>query len=132
MTRALIFVLSLLVSALVLAGAAAAESDHLACISVKDNKDAVPSDSVPVDLSNVVEDALGDCEVKVKLTSVCVPVEKDGGDDPRGGTIAAAGYACYKIKCRDGQTDGSLNVDDQFASRLVTRKKLVQICAPID
>ena len=132
MTRVLVTVYLVIVSAFFLAGGAAAEADHLACVSVKDNKNAVPSGSIPVDISNVVEDALGECELKVKLVSICVPVEKDGGDDPRGDVPSAAGYGCYKIKCREGQTDGTYFVDDQFAVRGVLRKKLVQLCTPLD
>jgi len=135
-TRALVSVYFVLLSLFVLAGAAAAESDHLACVSVKDNtqaiKEAVPSGKIPVEISNVVEDSFADCEVKVKLTSVCIRVEKNNGDDDRGDQAGAEAYGCYKIKCREGQADGSMFIDDQFVARSVERKKLVQLCTPIE
>ena len=53
------------------------------------------------------------------------------GDDPRGGVAAADAYGCYKVKCA-GTADGSINVNDQFATRLVARQKLTTICTPVD
>lgn len=68
---------------------------------------------------------------KAKLTSLCVRVAKDAGDDPRAGQSAAEAYGCYKVKCAD-QPDGSLGVDDQFGTRVVSRGKLLTLCAPAE
>lgn len=132
MTRPFALVCLALLSLLVWASSAAAETDHLACIQVKDNKFGVPSDPQFITISDIVGDSVSNCVVKkVKLTSLCIRVEKDGGDDPRGGQGAAEAYGCYKVKC-DGDIDGTLNVDDQFGNRNVERKKLRTICTPVD
>src|SRR5262245_34996721 len=113
-----------------LAGQAIAQqSDHLACMKVKDTGAEGP---LPIAISNVLEDAFSDCVIKkVRLASLCVPIAKNGGDDPRAGASAADGYGCYKVKC-EGTADGSVNVNDQFATRLVLRQKLTTICTPVD
>lgn len=113
--------------------AAAQETDHLACVSVKDNKDAVPDGPVPVAISDILDDEFSDCVVKkIKMSTLSVRIAKDGGDDPIAGQAAAEAYGCYKIKCGDGASDGSLNVEDQFATRVVQRKKLRTICTPVE
>lgn len=129
MTRHLALVVVLLSGFVALAGPAAAqESDHLACMKVKDPGAEGP---LPVAISNVLEDAFSDCVIKqVRLTSLCFPIIKDNGDDGRGGVVAADAYGCYKVKC-DGTANGSLSVNDQFATRLVERQKLTTICTPV-
>ena len=109
--------------------AAAQQADHLACMKVKDSATAGP---IHVAISDVLEDEFSDCEVKkVRLTSLCVPIVKDAGDDPRGGLSAADAYGCYKVKC-EGAADGLISVNDQFATRPVIRQKLTTICTPVD
>src|SRR5262245_9336789 len=113
-----------------LAGEAMAQqADHLACMKVKDSGADGP---VPIAISDVLEDEFSDCVISsVRLVSLCVPIAKNGGDDPRAGAAAADAYGCYKVKC-DGTADGSVNVNDQFATRSVIRQKLTTICTPVD
>lgn len=130
MTRHLALVVVLLSGFVALAGPAAAqESDHLACMKVKDPGAEGP---LPVAISDVLEDEFSDCVIKqVRLTSLCVRVAKDGADDPIAGQAAAEAYGCYKLKCV-GSADGSLSLTDQFATRSVERQKLTMICTPVD
>jgi hypothetical protein len=106
------------------------ETDHLACLKVQDTP---PVDgSIPVAISDILEDSFTECRVKkAKLVSLCIRVAKDDDDDPRAGQSAAEGYGCYKVKCAE-KPDGSVNVDDQFGSRLVTRKALLTLCTPVE
>jgi hypothetical protein len=128
-------VLALFVFALLsLLGAAdaafAQQTDHLACIAVKDPG---AEGAVPVAISEVIDDTFSDCVVKkVRLTSLCVRVAKDGADDPIAGQSAAEAYGCYKIKCGEGKADGSIFIEDQFASRSVERKTLRTLCTPVE
>jgi hypothetical protein len=119
-----------LLLAVPLPAAGGAETDHLACMKVKD----VPQTEGPVPFmtSEVISDSLADCRIKkVKLASLCVRVVKDAGDDPRGGQAAAEAYGCYKVKCADNP-DGSLGIDDQFGNRSVLRGKLLTLCTPVE
>src|SRR5687768_15846393 len=125
MTRTLASASLALSSLLALPVAAAAqETDHLACIAVKDNPDAVPEGPLPVAISDVLEDEFSDCAIKkVRMSTLCIRVAKDGGDDPLAGEASAEAYGCYKVKC-EGTSDGSLNLEDQFATRTVLRSGL--------
>src|SRR5262245_20575390 len=113
-----------------LAGPAAAQqTDHLACVSVKDPGVESP---IPVAISDILEDEFSDCVIKkVRMSTLCVRVAKDAGDDPRAGQSAAEAYGCYKVKC-EGVTDGSISVDDQFGTRRVLRRKLTTLCTPVE
>jgi hypothetical protein len=113
------------------AAASAQQTDHLACVSVKDTP---PVDgSIPVTISEVIDDTFTDCVIKkVRLTSLCVRVAKDGADDPIAGQSAAEAYGCYKVKC-DGAADGSVGVADPFGSRLVERRGGIRtLCTPVE
>ena len=123
--------LALLAAAALSAPAAAQQTDHLACIKVKDpNPVAGP---VPVTISELISDSVSDCVIKkVRMTSLCVRVAKDGGDDPHAGQAAAEAYGCYKVKCGTGKADGSLGTDDQFGVRTVVRKGLLTLCTPVE
>jgi len=128
--RSLSLVPVALLAAVPLPAAGGAETDHLACLKVQD---LAPMDGpVPFMISSILSDSLSDCRIKkVKMTSLCVRVAKDAGDDPRAGQSAAEAYGCYKVKCAD-QPDGSLGVDDQFGTRVVSRGKLLTLCAPAE
>lgn len=109
--------------------ALAQQSDHLACLSVSDPGVEGP---LPVAISEVIDDEFSDCVIKkARLTSLCVRVAKDGGDDPRAGLSAAEAYGCYQIKC-EGSADGSVFIDDQFGGRSVIRKALRTLCTPVE
>lgn len=130
-TRTLAIAFFALLSLLGRADAAfAQQTDHLACVAVKDPGAEGPA---PVAISEVIGDAFSDCVVKtVRLTSLCVRVAKDGGDDPIAGQSAAEAYGCYKIKC-DGAADGSVGVTDQFGNRLVeVRGGIRTLCTPVE
>jgi hypothetical protein len=128
--------LAILAAVLPAGWAAAQEADHLACVKVKDDKNAVPDGPVPVAISDIYGDAFSECEVKkVKMVSLCFKVVNtaaNGGNDPRAGESAADAYACYKVRCKTGQPDGSINANDNFATRFVTSQKLLTFCAPVD
>lgn len=93
----------------------------------------MPQGPVPVAISEIIDDDFSDCVIKkVKMTTLCVRVIKNGGDDPRAGQSAAEACGCYKVKC-EGVSDGSVSVDDQFATRSVQRKgPLKTLCTPVE
>lgn len=131
MTRTLAIAFFALLSLLGRADATfAQQTDHLACVAVKDPGVEGP---VPVAISEVIDDTFSDCVVKkVRLTSLCVRVAKDDDDDPIAGQSAAEAYGCYKIKC-EGKADGSVSVTDQFGTRLVERRGGIRtLCTPVE
>ena len=132
MTRTLAIASLALLSLLGLADPAAAqESDHLACVAVKDP--GASDEPLPVAISEIIDDEFSDCVIKkARMSTLCVRVAKNGGNDPLAGEAAAEAYACYKIKCGEGASDGSISVEDQFDSRLVERKGLRTLCTPVD
>jgi hypothetical protein len=121
---------ALLLVAALPARAGVPQTDHLACLKVQDS--FLGEGPVPVTLSDILEDSFSECRVKkVKLVSLCIRVAKNDDDDPRADQSAAEGYACYKVKCAE-KPDGSIGVDDQFGTRLATRKALLTLCAPAE
>jgi hypothetical protein len=129
------FALALFGAMLLAAPSSAQESDHLACLKVKD-PGGTSTDPIPVTLTEIIDDTLADCVVKkAKLVSLCVRVANtaaNGGNDPRAAQSAAEAYGCYKVKCGEGKPDGSISVDDALGNRLVTRTKLLSLCVPVE
>lgn len=66
------------------------------------------------------------CELK-KAKFLFVRGEKNGGDDPRGGS--AGKFVCYKAKCT-GPSPGTPLENDQFGNHNLETKKLKIVCAP--
>jgi len=128
--RSLSLVPVALLAAVPLPAAGGAETDHLACLKVQD---LAPMDGpVPFMISSILSDSLSDCRIKkVKMTSLCVRVAKDAGDDPRAGQSAAEAYGCYKVKCAE-KPDGAVSADDHFGVRHVRRGKLLTLCTPVE
>jgi hypothetical protein len=124
------------IAALVAAGRAGAqEADYLACVKVTDVR-GLPAGATPVGISEFYGDSVSECEVKkAKMVSLCfksVNSEANGGNDPRAGEAAADGYGCYKVRCRVGKHDGSVNANDNFGAGFVNVKKLLTLCTPVD
>jgi hypothetical protein len=115
--------------------AGAQEADHLACVKVKDIR-GLPAGATPVGITEFYGDPVSECEVKkAKMVSLCfksVNTEANGGNDPRAGESAAEAYGCYKVRCRVGKQDGSVNANDHFGAGFVNVKKLLTICTPVD
>lgn len=110
-------------AALVCAGPAAGESDHLTGYKVKE---AV----TPYLSQHALQDALGsgNCTLK-KAKFYLTGAEKDAGDDPRGGP--AGDYICYTAKCDLPEPVLPLK-DDQLGPHALTAKKVKIVCLPVD
>jgi hypothetical protein len=109
----------------------------LVCFKGKDAGLSAPPPSLTLDSPSFSPSFIASgCEIKTKAASVCFPMEKNSGDDTRGGAISAFGYACYKVKCDTSPVIPglvpTLNLFDQFepTGRPFQFKKIFTICAP--
>lgn len=101
---------------------ASAEEDHIVGYLSKDLDKIQPGGTY------TFTNGLGvtTCELK-KAKFLFVRGEKNGGDDPRGGS--AGKFVCYKAKCT-GPLPGTPLENDQFGNHNLETKKLKIVCAP--
>ena len=108
--------------------------DHLKCFKIKDSA----SFSAVVDLRPLEDGEFGvdgGCTLKVKSREVCFPVEKDlvSTDAPSqvvGGVDLSNAFLCYKVHCPSETTPESLDMSDQFGTRMISGLRTTTVCAP--
>lgn len=129
--RAIRASLALLVTALLLPSAAAAQQDHMRCYKVKD-----PSAfQGTVDIQPQIAGAETGCAIKTRSKMLCVPaamtITDDGGapDTLIVGATQTKSQLCYKVKCPE-QIPADQAVTDPFGTRTLTKIKPSIVCTP--
>ena len=119
-----------------LAGPAGAQTDHFKCYKIKDVGafKTATADIIPSSLSFVGEN----CSLKGKAATLCVPASKTNVNvvEPVGSFPDVSGDAltgavlCYKAKCPSADAP-TIQVNDQFGTRNITKGKVAKICGPV-
>ena len=128
-------ILPLAAAACLLATPATAQlHDHLKCYKAKDPSSfSAIVDLRPADDSLFEVDAA--CSIKVHSRQVCFAVQKELNTstsphlDINGADLANA-FLCYKIRCPEAAVPESLQMSDQFGTRMLTGLRTSTICAP--
>ena len=104
--------------------------DHLACFKIRD---AAPRARYAADLLGSGPLLASGCRISVPGQLLCVPAQKTNITPPPpggGGTGTPNAFVCYKAKCPITPLP-SLQVSDQFGTRLVQPTKTRTVCAPV-
>lgn len=117
-------------AALLALPAFAQDEDHLLGFRTRDGNAVAPSASSYVFTSSAYAHQNG-CELNKKPLFHLLQVDKDGGDDPRGGP--AGEFVCYKAKCRKGVVPGAspLELESQFGEHALDDKRARIVCLPV-
>jgi len=129
---------ALLLGALLLPQAAAAQRDHLICYKARDTASVfrrAVATLTPIPAQQAAGFAVEGCELKPRATQVCAPSSKvitaieDGSDTPFPAQALDDIQICYRLKC-SVPVVGPLLVSDQLGSRNVDRFKARRLCVP--
>ncbi len=131
---AILFALTILTSTLIGSTLAQAQPllDHLQCYKVKGPLDEVAVVDMTTDSSF---DQWARCEVRVRATELCLPVEDSllsyTGTElaVEGQDLTGGGYICYKARCGRRSLPG-VSATDRFGGRLLAPSKTTRVCTP--
>ncbi|HEY2774249.1 MAG TPA: hypothetical protein VGK20_09380 [Candidatus Binatia bacterium] len=134
-TRSRAAAFAALIASLAFAGRASAQlHDHLECFKAADTQSAsAVADLRPLDTAPFEVDA--GCTIKVRSRQICFPVEKDlvsstAGHAAVAGPDLANPYICYSVRCPPSTLPTSLQLSDQFGTRVFTGLRRSTVCAP--